>query len=223
MPKAISIKGALGFGWASFKTHWKFLLLALLFIYFLGGASNYLQKGFFKDIEPTASLIGAGMSIFLAWIYFNAMRTLLMIVDGKTPTLNELFVWDKSFITYLITSVIYGIVVVVGFVLLVVPGIYFTLRYGMYTYVIVDKKLGPFEALRESARLTDGVKWQLLGLALASFGVMLLGLMAFLVGWFVALPVIAVAYAFVYRSLVNQSGQTPVAPTSQPVAPTPSI
>jgi hypothetical protein len=42
--------------------------------------------------------------------------------------------------------------------MLVVPGIYFALKYKFYDYLIVDKGMGPVETIKRSGVLTEGVK-----------------------------------------------------------------
>ncbi len=52
--------------------------------------------------------------------------------------------------------------VAVGLMLLIVPGIYLGLKYQFYGYAIADKGIGPIDALKESDRMTEGAKQNLL-------------------------------------------------------------
>jgi len=85
--------------------------------------------------------------------------------------------------------------------LLIIPGIWFALRYQYFGMAIVDKNMGPIEALKYSGQITQGNALKLFGMALASMGVIVLGLLALILGVFVAMPVVYIAMAYIYRTL----------------------
>jgi hypothetical protein len=72
---------------------------------------------------------------------------------------NDLFSSYRILLNFLGGSIIYEIVVAVGLVLVVAPGIYFALRHQFYDYLIVDKGIRPVEAVKRSGVLTEGVTW----------------------------------------------------------------
>ena len=80
---------------------------------------------------------------------------------------------------------------------------YVMLRYSMAAFCVVDGK-EVMESLRESAKLTYGVKWHLVGFMFVSMGVYLLGIAALLIGLLVAVPVIMFAYAHIYTVLKSR-------------------
>jgi uncharacterized membrane protein len=65
----------------------------------------------------------------------------------------------KSLPKVFIVTLLYTIVVGVGYILLIVPGIIFSLMYPLVVPVAVAENLGPIEAFNRSAGLTDGYKW----------------------------------------------------------------
>ena len=75
------------------------------------------------------------------------------------------------------------------------------------TFLVVDRKLDPVEALRESSRLTQGVKGQLLVFALLIAAVNLVGAIALLVGLLVTIPTTVIAAAYVLRRLQSRAAQ----------------
>jgi len=68
---------------------------------------------------------------------------------------------------------------------------------------VVDRGLGPIEAMQESWRITKGHKWQLFLLFLALLGINLLGFLALFIGIFVTAPMTLVALAHAYRTLAR--------------------
>ena len=112
---------------------------------------------------------------------------------------------------YFLGWLAYGFVVVVGLALLVVPGVYLSIRFMFVPILIVDKELTIKEAFKKSTTLTKGVKWKLLGLALI-LGLIMLPTNAIfsnseyvLQGAFVVLvsPFVMLSYIKVYRFLLG--------------------
>ena len=67
---------------------------------------------------------------------------------------------------YFWTSLLIGLMVLGGLILLIVPGVIISLMYQFTLFILVEKKLKTNEALQRSNQLTDGIKWQLFGFAL---------------------------------------------------------
>ena len=141
-----------------------------------------------------------GMIMQLGWIKIN-----LLLSRDREPAVSELFSNGPFFITYLLAYICYGLAVIGGFILLVIPGIIFSIMLGLYPYFIVDRDMGPLEALKASRVITKGVRWQLFlfGLLLTLFNIA--GLLCLLVGLVFTIPVSGVAMAYVYDQLLKQS------------------
>jgi uncharacterized membrane protein len=89
--------------------------------------------------------------------------------------------------------------VMVGVLLLVVPGIYLALRYGQFMNAIVDRDLGVMDSFAYSSSITTNNKLQLFLLALLCFVVVLAGLIACGVGLIFAGPVAWLSWLAAYR------------------------
>lgn len=61
----------------------------------------------------------------------------------------------------ILSGIIIWICVLFGLILLIIPGIYFALRFSFYAYAIMDKDLGPIDALSYSWKITKGHAWDL--------------------------------------------------------------
>lgn len=119
----------------------------------------------------------------------------LGFLDRHQLSRTSLFDSGEFLLKYIAASLLFGVMVYAGFMLLIVPGVYVLLTYSFYGLEMVDKNLGPIEALKRSAEITSGAKWSLLNLGLEFYGgfiainVLLLVLVLFP---FVSLVVIAV-------------------------------
>ena len=54
------------------------------------------------------------------------------------------------------------LIVLAGFILLIIPGIIWSIKYQYMIYLVIDKNMGIRESMKLSAAMTDGVKWDLL-------------------------------------------------------------
>jgi uncharacterized membrane protein len=118
--------------------------------------------------------------------------------------MEEIVGQKEIYLQALIGNVVYYLMMIVGFILLIIPGIYVAIRFGTLPYVFVDQKLGWKEALKESSRLSEGYRWNLFGFALLLVAINILGALLLLVGLLVSIPVSFIAAAMMYEFLKKE-------------------
>lgn len=153
-------------------------------------------------------VIGLVMSI--GWIKIS-----LTLARDQEPDIAELFTHWGFLIPYVLGTLCYALVVFVGFILLIVPGIILLIMLGMYSYLIVDKRLGPIAALKRSRVITRGQKWRLAMMGLVLLLLNLAGLLCLLVGVVVTLWISIIAAAYVFDRLESSpdvNGSTGIQP-----------
>ena len=128
-------------------------------------------------------------------------RIALEAVDGKEPKLANLTALLGRGPTFLLAFCIYVVVVLGGFALLIVPGIYLVVRYALFGHVLAAGPTSGLEALRDAAALSRGRWWtvcivMLMALLLNLAGAAFLGL-----GLLITFPVSLLATSNLYRSL----------------------
>lgn len=199
-----SIKESIQFGWKTTKKHLWFLVGIVVILFFINTlpqlTNSQLQT---QDASFLLALTGIGFWILNMLVNIGSIKISLKLADHKQAEFSDLFNEYRLLLPFIVGSIIYALIVVVGLIFLIVPGIYFGIRYHFYSYFIVDKKLSPLEALKESSRITSGVKWKLFLFSLVLGLVNVLGVLAFVVGLFVTVPVTMIAYAHVYRKLLH--------------------
>jgi uncharacterized membrane protein len=185
---------ALRFGWTETQAH----LRTVLALSATGAFLALLQQAL---ANSHAGLLSLAVQIIQAAVTLAFMRVALKLVDGFPVDLSRPAELIVGFLNYLLTAVLVALIIAAGFVLLIVPGVIWILKYGFATFLAADRGLHPVEALRESARLTHGMKSQLLPFGLALIGVNLLGAIALGIGLLFTIPVTLIAAAFVLRRL----------------------
>lgn len=201
--KMFSDGEALKFGWRTALDNLGFfiaLLLAFLLLVYipvlLGILLDNIALQILLQVVSWVLSIVAGMGL---------IRVALKFADNQKGQLTDLLASFPLFFKYLFGSILYGLIVLAGLILLIIPGIIWAIKYQFYSYLIVDKGLGPIEALKASGALTSGARWDLLGFFIVALIVLYLGALALLVGLFVTIPTWMVATAFVYRRLLAQT------------------
>jgi uncharacterized membrane protein len=146
------------------------------------------------------------------YLQLGATRIYTNLAFGRAATVSMLFGEAARLPGMLLSSLLVGIGVVLGFVLLVVPGVILGLGLELYVFALVDQGLGPVEALQESWRLTDGYKvfLFLIGLVLTVVAAIII---VFTCGFgLVAVaPTLALVQAVIYHTLVSEKGRAATA------------
>ncbi len=196
-----TISESLGYGWKTFKKNWQFLVMTFVIVMVVGMIPNWLHDWSRENLPATSfvfSIIGWLIQMVTS---IGVIIISLKFVDHKKPEVADLYKHYNLLMNYFLGSLLYGLVTVAGFILLIVPGIIWGIKYQYTTYLIIDKKMGPIEAFKKSGKLTKGVKMKLFWLGLAFIGVTILGVLALGFGLIIAWPVISLAGAYVYRKL----------------------
>jgi hypothetical protein len=205
---------ALRFGWKKTTENLK----PLLIIGAVGAFLALLNQALTNPDNPTGlgALLGLAIQVLQVAVTLAYVRVALKLHDGQPVDLSRPADLLANFLTFLLTTVLYWLIVAVGLVLLIVPGVVWGLKFGYAPFLVVDKKLDPLEALRESSRITQGLKGQLLVFALLLCAVNLVGALALGIGLLVTIPTTFIAAAYVLRRLQTRAGERLPATTQVP-------
>lgn len=192
---------ALRFGWTTFKAHWLFLLVVIVLANFINFAPGFFLQWVSDDLFWVKWIVNIAFWVLGAVFAIGQFRVLLLLLAGKKPEYADLFREGKLIVSYWIGSLLYGLLVIVGFMLLIIPGIILATRLQFWTYIMVNKQCGPVAALKESWRITRGSVINIMLFNFLIVCVVFLGVLALGVGVFVAIPVTLLATTFVYGKL----------------------
>jgi hypothetical protein len=182
------------------------LLILVGFIWLAPGFITALLSKVIPSEEYVISsiIIHVIFGVLLLVVRMGLTRIALRFCDNERGRFTDLFSCFPLFFKFLIGLILYSLIILVGTLLLIIPGIIWAIQFRFFEYLIVDKGLGPIEALRKSAAITKGAKWDLFLLDLLFTLLHLLGGICLLVGLFATIPTTTVAMAFVYRKLLVQ-------------------
>jgi uncharacterized membrane protein len=203
---SFSVGDAISYGWNAYWKNVGPMLLLALVVFAVNVAIGLLGQTT-DDLVP---LIILQVISFLVGIIFGMglIRAALAVTEGRTPEVNMLFMTD-GFGVYLVASILVVLGIVLGFVLLIVPGVILAIMWHFFGYVIVENPTsGPIDAMKRSAEITRGHRWQLFGLGLLLMLINIAGALACGVGIIFTYGITAIAVAYTYKVL---SGE-PVAP-----------
>lgn len=200
--KKFSKEAAIKFGWSRMKENLGFFIVYLIIVFAIEAFFGFFASAFTDSLPSLSLLFNVGSWIVSIVSSIFVIKIGLKLYDHeKIGSYDFLSFSTPLFFKFLLGYVLYTLLAVIGFILLIVPGLYFAIKYQFVQYLIVDKNMDVIEAFKESSKMTNGHKWNLLLLALLYVAIVILGVMALGVGLLVALPIVMVAQAYVYRRL----------------------
>lgn len=185
-PAEFRVWGFLGQAWDLVRPHW----LVLGGMFFINTAIGWVPY-----IGILVQFIVGGAIMVGIW------RAILGLIDGRAPDVGMMFEGFDRWLDAFLACLVRAILTFLGLLCLIVPGIILAIMW-MFTYpVLAESRADFWQAMKTSAALTEGYRWRLFLLCLASIPVLLLGLLALCVGVFVALAVVFTAFGLAYRFL----------------------
>ena len=91
----------------------------------------------------------------------------------------NIFKLVRQLFTVIFSGILLVIIVGFSFLLLIIPGIFFSCRLGFVPYLVVDQKTGVFGAIKGSWKMTKGHFWRIFLLGLTFLAASLVFLAVF--------------------------------------------
>ena len=202
-----TIGGCFQEGWNVLKKHFLILFLAVILAALLDIPIGYKQ--YLENVEGSFS-IGISIFNFIGFIYYIMIITpfnygfdwiYLKAARNKEPQFEEILSGFKKYLVVILSHLLVIGITGFGFVLLIIPGIYFLCKLVFVPYLVMDKNIDPIQAIKLSFYLSKGYFWTILGMGILSFFVIILGLICLIVGVFVSILWIHSAFAVLYKAV----------------------
>lgn len=202
--RSIDVGEAIRHGWEATKANFSSLAVLVIVAGLLTGIPSWMAETL-KESSPGLSFLFRSMGFVVSMLLgIGALRVSLRVHDGQPVSLQHLFIADwPLFWRYVLATLLYGLVVGIGLILLVIPGVVLGVRHVFYGYFILERGARPVEALGQSAAATEGVRWKIFLLMVLLFVLNVVGAALLLVGLLVTIPLTYLTGAWVYRSLTG--------------------
>lgn len=208
----LSITEVFRFGWDTYKKRPWFLIGVFVLLFAISTSVSALVEWLFPSGGPTSllSLVATFISIVVGILVEMSLVLTVVRAHDRLEEMALHDIWNpKPFLSYLGGQIAVGIAVLIGFVLLIIPGFIVAAAFLFTPYIIMDKGVGPFEAMTESRRVTTGNRGRIILLMFSIAILNILGFLALGVGLLVTVPISMLAVAHAYRVL--EKSQSPIA------------
>ena len=202
---------------SAYKNGWRQLWKYFIALFLIGiiGCIIGIPTGMNEWVQGAAA---AGILGFLAFIYgilvegpvqYGVAFAFLKAARGDKLEIKDMFEAFKNYWNAVLASLFVGVIIVIGLVLLIVPGIIFACKLAFTPYLVVDRKMGVMEAIEESWRMTGGHAWKVFFIGLLAIPICIAGLLCFIVGIIISIMLVSLAFASLYHA-VSSTGMASV-------------
>lgn len=144
--------------------------------------------------------VGGPIGYGVNWVFLKAVR-------GERIEIRDMFsVFQKNYWNAVVANIVVGVIIGLGIVMLIVPGIIFACRLAFVPYLVIDREMDVMDALRVSWDMTRGHGWQIFFMGFLAIFIVIGGLICLIVGVIIAIMWISAAFAVMYHSVELQDG-----------------
>ncbi len=214
-PSLIDFSDVFGRTWELFKREWGTCLLAVFVamaiilgfegVLRIGGMMVFATTG---DEGLATSFVLLGMPIGVAlriWLGAGLAIFMLRVARGQPTDISLVFSGGPFFLRALGAAIVCGLIVAVGTLLFIIPGIILSLMLSQFFYLIVDRNLGAMDSLDVSRQIMVGNKLTLFAVQIvaAIVGTLLI-LCTCGLGIFATVPFLSLLQAVIYLAATGQ-------------------
>ena len=210
---ALDIGSCLRRGWALVKSDfWPLVGITALMLALLSAVSSFGEVtrsvgNVHFNTSALGFLLGGPLMGGLYLYYLKKIR-------GEPVRVETAFSgFSHSLLHLILASFVTGVLTVLGFLCLILPGIFLCVAWLFTLPLVIDKRLDFWPAMRVSLKTISKHWWKFLGFLIILALVNLGGLLLCLVGVFITLPVSLAALMYAYEDIVNPPGLPPIPPT----------
>jgi uncharacterized membrane protein len=179
------------------KHFWVLLLIVILYLLI-----SYVSFVFRLAPAGLFSFLYLAYGILLVYpISFGVAYAYLKAARDEPVEVKDMFEAFRNYWNAVLASLLVGVIVFAGFLLLIVPGIIFACKLAFTPYLVVDRKMAVIEAIKGSWRMTDGYSWKVFLIGLLAIPICIAGWICFVVGIIVAIMWVTLALATLYHAV----------------------
>lgn len=205
----LEVGAAIGYGWKKFTENVGPFIILMIAVFV---AVIVIQVAQTVLTPNSTGFIALVWSAFIAAVGYVAVsivqagiwRAGLAVTRGEAPS-PEMLVKTENIVPYILTQILVGIGVFIGFILCIIPAIVWLIFVAYAPILALDKGLSPGEAIKTSIDWVKGKFGEVFLILLVAYLVQLAGACLCGVGLLVSTPVSLVAIVYSYRALNNET------------------
>jgi phage FluMu protein Com len=171
---------------------------------------SLLSQGRPPGQDPPAAaflIIAPGMLVFLLLMVFlnlGLLRLNLNVAQGRNASVSDLFSGGPYLLRAFGAGLVFLPIYMLGFAMCILPGIFALVALWPMGFLVVDRRLGPIDSLREAWLITKPNLGAILLLGVITFGLQMLGVITCYVGFIVTVPLILLMFTVGYLMMSGQ-------------------
>lgn len=205
---------AFGHGWSIMKKYFLELLLISIIIAVAQIPLGVMHIGEGISFSPLLAifyLFGLAYLIFVfSVLEYGTNLVYLKAVREEKFDVKELFSGFDNYLNVILASLLTGAIIMAGMFFLIIPGIIFACKLAFVPYLVMDKKLDPVEAVKQSWEMTKGHGWTIFFMGFVSIFIVIAGLLLLIIGVFPAAMWISSAFASLYHAVDSEKNAAAV-------------
>ena len=195
---------AYGYGWETLKKHFVNLLVVTLILMVAQSLSGFTGRS--NDVS-----FSEGSISFIIWLLiagpvsFSSMWVFLRAARGDEYEIKDAFAcFGTNYFEIMLANFLTTIIIVIGVVFLIIPGIIFGVKLAFVPYLVMDKQMKAMDAIKLSWKMTDGYFWQIFLVGFLAVFIVIGGLILLVIGIFPAIMWINASMASLYLSVESK-------------------
>lgn len=216
-------ENALTWAWHTTKKHFLFLGIISVAALLVGNSARLFEFlfqrfvplpikypietsriSFLGDLTVDQLIFTVLAFLLTSYVAAGIIRISILLVSNKMIHAKDFFVSAKTYFFFLIGTIIYNLLLGIGLILLVVPGIIVGSVLFFWQYRYIERGGSLIEVFRESIRMTRGAKKEVFFFWFLAQAISLSGYLFLFVGHFFTYPLSLLALAYAYRALAKR-------------------
>lgn len=202
-PNQLSVGDAISYGWSKFSGNAGVWIVFMLAAFVIQGLISGIFNGFDFTSEATdftlLNAVGSIVTAIVGYLIQAAfVRGALAETDGQRPAFGT-FLQVGPIGAVILAGLLVGIGTSIGLVLCIIPGLVFAFFAWWTMQFVIDRNQDAVTAIKSSFNAVKSNAGTLFLLALALFGINIVGALLCLIGLLVTVPVSIIAVTYAYR------------------------
>ena len=198
----LPIKSALIFAFLITKRHFQAVIVWILLFLIISAIPIVLIPYIKTEYATYANLLASFIRIIMTMMI---LKISIHICRFQKISKTQVTGIATKFFSYLLSSIIYALIVIIGLLLCIIPGVIWAIKFQFAPILLLDSHVTIKNAFIKSSEITRPFLKELLFFGLFIMLVNLGGLLFFGIGLFVSIPLTIITYVYIYNYIFQKN------------------